>query len=1180
MLPAKGYVLISLTIVAVVLGGLLWYLHIRSESEAQRALQQAAQGFLEEYKDGRFPKPPTASEVWAEQEKRAAGGLTPAEQARRGTASARAPGRSAQADFFERHGIPLLSSALLLATLGLVGNTYRLTRQRGEMRTECDRLAHELENVRMRGAAAPGRPPPPWQEAALMMVRSSTVPAVAYDLDARVLEVSEAFTAITGYTRIDMPDVKSWFTKLLRTPDDELDAALESFRTNVRGGEIETRTVWTQTGEARTWLCQPLEVWPLEGDALLLVARATDVTAQTEEARAAHAEAETLLLALREAREAAAAAQTPSAAMTESGLASELARRAQEIETLTEQVQALNERNLAQQAEMAALRSQQAERAQRAEAAADRNEHEKKLLEAAYRSAGCGLCTLDTTLRLVRSNDSWQQLASDVGDANALTMISPCAREALRSGQPVRDQVIALRNRAGAERHWRLHCQPIADDDGSVAMLAVTAQDVSDAMAQVASLQQRLDRFERFAEGFEDAVWIADPRAPALLYASAQAARLRGRPLAAMMEDFSQWTAAVHEEDRDRVQRALSAAALEGDYNIEYRVVREDGSVAWLHDRGHAVYDDAKRLRFLAGVTADVTVRRNTEELTRRTLDMLRALVESAPAIIWLKDAQGRYLYANREYARITGFAADQLHGRTDLEVFPRALAERMHDNDARALAAASGEPVEESFQLASGMHHFVARRFAATAADAPAAMLGGIAIEITQRRRREDALRAEESRYRAIAANLPEALLIARENRVLYANAQAAALLGAADADALAGTPLPQLAGHGDTSLAEAAKALPSPDGSRRRFATRLKARDGREIEAEVSAATYETQTERAVEFVLQDVSERNARMQALKEAETFFHGLCDAAPAALRVLDSAGQATYCSRHWEAMAGGDGGADWFAHVHPEDVARVRSAYTAPARRNEPGRLEYRLRDGAGRERWVLDTLVARHDADGQWRGCVSAAVDISQRKRAEEALRGRYETLAELVDECPAPVWTADGSSGYANQACLEWLGAKHEPGVPFDLAPHVHAEDREAWLQAKEALMKQRKQLDAQVRLRRHDGEYRQVRVTAAAVGDGPEQAARCVGFIEDVTPALEAAQALERAEARRAQVVGLLADRRADGLGQVRHTAELVQVMFPDAPDMQQASATVLAETQRLEQLMEKMLQPLRA
>ena len=65
MRPAKGYVLISLTIVVVLLGGLMWYLHIKSESEAQRALQQAAQGFLEEYKDGRFPKPPTASEVWA-----------------------------------------------------------------------------------------------------------------------------------------------------------------------------------------------------------------------------------------------------------------------------------------------------------------------------------------------------------------------------------------------------------------------------------------------------------------------------------------------------------------------------------------------------------------------------------------------------------------------------------------------------------------------------------------------------------------------------------------------------------------------------------------------------------------------------------------------------------------------------------------------------------------------------------------------------------------------------------------------------------------------------------------------------------------------------------------------------------------------------------------------------------
>ena len=1130
---SRGYVLISLTVVVLLLAGLLWYAHVRSEAEAQRALQQAAQKFLEEHKDGRFPAPPTASEIWSSQEKRASAGDASAGQSPRAQPPATAsgidptqgqPARTAQGPhtslaasrtgFLDRHGVPLLTSALLLTALGFGGNTYRLARQRGQMRLECNRLAHELENARLRSAAGQGRPAPPWQEAALMMVRSSTVPAVAYDLDARVLEVSEAFTDITGYTRVDVPDVKDWFTKLLRTPDSELDGALESFRTNVRGGEIETRTIWTSRGEARTWLCQPLEVWPLEGDALLLVARATDVTAQAEEARASRAEAEALGLALREATQAPdAAAQAPSDSAKEVQRLRELAERAEEVRALNDRVRALNDRLATKEAETAALRDRLASKETEATALNDR------------------LTSKETEAAAL--ND---RLASKEAEIAAL-----------------RAQETELARRADAQ--------------------------AADA-ARIASLQENADRFQFFAEHFEDSLWLADPRAPALVYATPQAAKLRGRPLAAMREDFSQWTAAIHAEDRERVQQAFSAAAVEGNYNVEYRVVREDGSLAWLHDRGVAVYDARKRLRHVAGITADVTVRKNAEDTTRRALAVLRTIVEHAPAMMWLKDAQGRYLYANLEYAKVAGFSADQLRGKTDFEVFPRALAERIHENDVRALAASSPEQLEETFQLAGGLRHFVALRFAARDPEMALGTLCGIAVDISERRRSEDATRAEDSRYRAIAATLPEALLIARENRVLYANAAAARLLGAADGSALVGTPLPQLAARADAGMVEAAKALTAQETGRGRFAARLKAHDGRELEVEVSAAAYETPTERAVQFIVQDVGERNARTQALKEAEAFFHSLCDAAPVAIRLIDTEGRATFTSRRWESMAGAGPAGDWLSQVHADDQSRVRSSYAAPARRDEPGCVEYRLREGAGRERWVLDTLLARYDAEGQWRGWLSAALDISERKRIEEALRVQREEIAALLDQCPAPVWTADATgSGYANQACLAWLGAKPDESRALDLTRYVHPDDREGWRRARERQLLDRARFDGEVRLQRSDGEFRHVHFAAVPVGTAGASAKCLVGFLEDVTACRESAHALALAEQRRAEVIAVLGEARGNGLAHVRHTAELVRLMFPQEPNLQKIATTVLTQAQQLETLVEAMLEPLR-
>src|SRR5690606_36444857 len=107
--------------------------------------------------------------------------------------------------------------------------------------------------------------------------------------------------------------------------------------------------------------------------------------------------------------------------------------------------------------------------------------------------------------------------------------------------------------------------------------------------------------------------------------------------------------------------------------------------------------------------------------------------------------------------------------------------------------------------------------------------------------------LRAEASRYRAMASTLPEPLLVAREGKLVYANAGAAQLLGAGDAESLVGTRLQQIVTGSETGIVEAAKALAEQETGRRRFGTRLKRRDGRELEVEVSASAFETATERA---------------------------------------------------------------------------------------------------------------------------------------------------------------------------------------------------------------------------------------------------------------------------------------------------------------------------------------------
>jgi len=299
------------------------------------------------------------------------------------------------------------------------------------------------------------------------------------------------------------------------------------------------------------------------------------------------------------------------------------------------------------------------------------------------------------------------------------------------------------------------------------------------------------------------------------------------------------------------------------------------------------------------------------------------------------------------------------------------------------------------------------------------------------------------------------------------------------------------------------------------------------------------------------------------------------------LRLLDTSGRIRFASRGWAALVGSAGDADWLERVHPDDRPRVREACTAPAARAASKCIEYRLRDGEGSERWVADTWLARHDSQGSWEGYLASTLDITERKRIEDALRAHRDDLAGLLECCPAPVWVADGDGGgYANHACRAWLGVAAEEATRLDLRGYIHAEDREAWQRARARHPEENSVLQGEYRLRRADGEYRNVRIRAVPVPslDGTRRP-RLVSFLDDVTECHRTAEALGVAEQRRSELVTLLGSSRGDGLTSVKNTARMIQVLFPNESTMQKASGQVLAEAQRLETLLGQMLEPLR-
>ncbi|MDX9873860.1 MAG: PAS domain-containing protein, partial [Spongiibacteraceae bacterium] len=134
-------------------------------------------------------------------------------------------------------------------------------------------------------------------------------------------------------------------------------------------------------------------------------------------------------------------------------------------------------------------------------------------------------------------------------------------------------------------------------------------------------------------------------------------------------------------------------------------------------------------------------------------------------------------------------------------------------------------------------------------------------------------------------------------------------------------------------------------------------------------------------------------ARMNRhLRESEQRFRRLADAAPVLIALGDPELRLQWANRGWLEFRGrpleAEAGEGWLEGVHPEDVVLCKSLIERPANPGQALGLEFRLLHADGSYRWVLNQSVPQYGPDGAVVGFIGTFVDITDRKRAEEALR------------------------------------------------------------------------------------------------------------------------------------------------------------------------------------------------
>ena len=129
----------------------------------------------------------------------------------------------------------------------------------------------------------------------------------------------------------------------------------------------------------------------------------------------------------------------------------------------------------------------------------------------------------------------------------------------------------------------------------------------------------------------------------------------------------------------------------------------------------------------------------------------LRSILDNSANVVFVKDLEGRYLRINRRYEELFHVGRDAIIGKTDFDIFPHDVARSLQDADRGAIAAGGPIEVEEEVPHDDGPHVYISIKFPLVGTDGKPYAVCGIATDITERTRAEEAMLESEEKFKAL---------------------------------------------------------------------------------------------------------------------------------------------------------------------------------------------------------------------------------------------------------------------------------------------------------------------------------------------------------------------------------------------------------------------------------------------
>lgn len=174
------------------------------------------------------------------------------------------------------------------------------------------------------------------------------------------------------------------------------------------------------------------------------------------------------------------------------------------------------------------------------------------------------------------------------------------------------------------------------------------------------SLRESEERFRQVCDSIQQVFWMTDVTKSEMLYISPGYERIWGRTCRSLYDSPRTWLDAIHPEDRSRVADAALNKQSSGGYDLQYRIVRPDGTERWIRDRAFPIRDAKGNVHRIAGVADDITGRMRNDAALQRQARLLHLSHDA----IFAWSTMGGIEYWNRGAALLYGYHSSESMGR------------------------------------------------------------------------------------------------------------------------------------------------------------------------------------------------------------------------------------------------------------------------------------------------------------------------------------------------------------------------------------------------------------------------------------------------------------------------------------------------------------------------------------